>query len=293
MKIFLILLVFVLVNTKIFAQDKITKKSDSTHVNGFINIVPNNYNGPLFGVVNLAYGNQEGAQISLFNWNQHNFKGNHLQLATMNIIGGTIDSATQVGFINFWVDTLKGEQVGLLNFARVRKGFQLGLINYADTVSSGLSISVMTIVRKGYYGLEMGVSEMYPINISFKTGLKNIYSSANFSCDNNGGASVFGFGFGSIIPINKRFFLNPDFVGQSGILKCKQDVFSLITKLSYAITKQIHISAGPSVIWSHANTAELRQPIYTLFKNQINDRNSVIIGLRCSLSYNICFYQNN
>lgn len=290
MNFFLILLVFVLVNIKMLAQDSINKKNDSTHINGFINIVPGNYNGPLFGFVNLAHGDQKGTQIALFNWNQHNFTGNHLQLATMNIIGGTIDSATQVGFINFWADTLKGEQVGLVNFVKVRKGFQLGFINYADTVSSGLSIAVMTIVRKGYYGLETSVSEMYPINVSFKTGLKNMYTSANFSCDNNGGATVFGFGFGSIIPVYKRFFLNPEFAGQSGILKCKQDVFGLVTKLSFAVTKHIYVSAGPSIVWSHANTAELRQPIYALSKNQINDRNSIIIGLRCSLSYNMCFY---
>lgn len=294
---------FALIVSHSLAQDTINKKIDSTkvHVNGFINIVPDNYNSVLFGSVNLAHGSQEGLQFSLFNWNQHNFNGDHLQLATLNIVGGSINDGTQVGFLNFCIDSLKGTQVGLFNFSKKRDGTQIGFVNYCDTMSTGFSFGVISIVKKGFHAFEFGLTEMYPINISYKVGAsKSLYNSVNFSCNYEGNINnamngpILGFGFGSIIPVSKSFFVNPDFSFQAiSLLKSRQKLLALSVKLSCAIAKKIHISVGPSYAFTFVNIGtdpkELHMPIYSLYENPVTDpttrRQRNYIGLRFSLRY--------
>ena len=253
---------------QLLAQDTINKKDESVHHNFIINIVPDQYNKPLIGLANIAKGNHKGFHLSFINWNQKDFDG--LQLSFINFVGGSV----------------KGSQIGIINFcAHSLTGVQIGFVNYCDTIAKGLSFGEVTIERKGFQALEVGISEMYPINISYKMGNKRFYNSVNFSCNNDGKAPVFGFGFGSLISLKKSFFFNPDFSYQNGILKGKQDILSLVAKLSYGITKHIHISAGPSFVWNHANRTELRTPIYSMYENSINSRNSIVMGLRCSLRY--------
>jgi hypothetical protein len=285
----------------VFAQDTIKKKQNSVHYNGFINIIPDHYNSILFGQVNIAKGSHEAAQIGLFNWNQNNFGADHLQLSfTFNIVGGSIDNGTQIGIINICADSLRGEQIGFINFAKKRKGIQIGFVNYCDTMASGFSLAFISFVRKGYHAIEIGVSEMYPVNISYKVGgSKSLYTSANLSCNyknniNNAiNGPVFGFGFGSIIPISKSFFINPDFSLQDKFLKGKQGYLSIVTKLSYAITNKIDISAGPAFVfsWVRVDTdpSELHTPMYSLYHNPIDGtsvhRQRNYIGFRFSLRY--------
>lgn len=283
------------------AQDTIPKKKDKAHINGFINIVPDHYNSVLFGSVNLAHGSQEGLQFSLFNWNQHNFVGDHLQLATLNIVGGSISGGTQVGFLNFCIDSLKGTQVGLFNFSKKRDGIQIGFVNYCDTMSSGLSFGVISIVKKGFHAFEFGITEMYPINISYKVGgTRGLYNSVNFSCNYEGNINnakngpILGFGFGSVIPVSKSLFINPDFSFQAiSLLKSKQKLLAISIKLSYAIAKKIHLSAGPSYAFSFVNVGtdptELHMPINIIYQNPVTDpsthRQRNYIGFRFSLRY--------
>lgn len=299
-KVYLGLLLALSVNSSI-AQDSILQKKRVAHINGFINIVPDHYNSVLFGTVNLAHGSQEGLQFSLFNWNQHNFTGGHLQFSTLNIVGGAIQDGTQIGFLNFCIDSLKGRQVGLFNFSKKRDGVQIGFVNYCDTMSNGLSFGVISIVKKGFHAFELGVTEMYPINISYKVGgTRGLYNSVNLSGNYEGNINnamngpILGFGFGSVIPLSQRFFINPDFSLQAiSLLKSKQKLLALSIKLSYAIAKKVHISAGPSYAFTWVNVgtdpAELHMPMYSLYQNPVSDpstrRQRNYIGFRFSLRY--------
>ena len=269
---------------KSFCQDTI--KIEKTHRNFIINVVPNNYNKPLIGIANFAKGNHKGFQNSFFNWNQMNFKGT--QVGLINIIGGSL-TKVQVGVGNFCTDTIKGTQVGFINIAKKRKGIQIGLINYSDTVLNGFEFALLSIVRKGYQSFEVGISEMFPYNISYKIGLKHQYSSVNLSGNNNLEYPIFGFGFGSIFSLKRSFFINPDFSSQNGILKSKLGLMTLVVKLSYGISKKIYISAGPSLVWitSHSKTTELNSPIYSIYNHSINYRNNILLGFRFSLTYNL------
>ncbi len=292
------LLLFLIV-TQSIAQDTVNQKK--AHVNGFINIVPSNHNRTLFGSVNIAYGDQQGLEFALFNWNQHDFGGGHTQVGTLNIVGGSINEGTQIGFFNFCIDSLKGTQVSLFNFSKKRDGVQIGLINYCDTMSTGLSFGVISIVKKGFHAFEFGLTEMYPINISYKVGgTKGLYNSVNFSCNYAGNINnakngpILGFGLGSIIPISKSFFINPDFSLQAiSLLKSRQNLLALSIKVSYAIAKKIHISAGPSYAFAWVNVdtdpKELHMPINSVYQNPVTDasthRQRNYIGFRFSLRY--------
>jgi hypothetical protein len=285
MKLILAIL-FLVLFFQSFSQDTIKLEKEKIHHNFIINVVPNQYNKPLIGIANFAKGNHKGFQNSLFNWNQINFKGT--QIGIINIIGGSL-TKVQVGVGNFCRDSLKGIQIGIINVVKNRKGIQIGLINYSDTVTTGIVIGYISIVRKGYQAIEIGVSEMFPYNISYKIGLKRQYSSFNISGSKKLEYPVFGFGFGSIISLKRAFFINPDFMFQNGIFKSKQSILSLVAKLSYGISKKIHASAGPSLVWnrSRSTTTGLNSEMYSIYNNSINYRNNLLLGFRFSLTYNL------
>ena len=275
-----LLLLLTLCIVQLLAQSPINE--DAVHRNFIINVVPDKYNKPLIGIANFAFGNHKGFQSGIFNWNQNNFNG--FQISVLNIVKKNT-SGLQIGVVNTCADSLKGIQLGFINATKNRNGTQIGLINYADTVTSGSGIALLSFVRKGYQALELGVSEMYPFNLSYKIGLKNAYNSVNYSFK-DAEYPVFGFGLGTMVFLNKHFYINPDFSLQNGILKSKQGIMSLIVKFSYAITKKIHISAGPSAVWSYAREGIIYKPLYSIYEYPIDERNKIVIGLRCSIRYN-------
>ncbi len=266
------------------SQDAVRYKSDSVHLFYIVNIVPNNYTKFLNGVVNIAKGNHEHIQIGIINFNQKNYKG--FQLSCINVIGGNA-AGVQLAFINSCFDTLKSTQIGLLNITNVNKGFQVGVINYSDTTYKNTSIGVISIIRKGgYQAIEVFLSEMFPVNVSYKIGLL-AHGTLNFSSDSEFKDIYIGAGYSILKQLRSRWFFNPEFTLQSRIGK-PANLLSVCPKLTFEIHKRIFISAGPSIVWNNSSSADLSTPLYSfLSKNSDNDRNKLVVGFRVGIRYNL------
>lgn len=281
-----------------------------------VNVVPESFDFPLIGYVNLAKGSHKNAHIGFINWNQDDFLG--CQLSFINTIGGSL-IGTQIGFINTALDSVKGLQLGFINttpqktngaqigfintsikgstgtqigFVNTTKnlnGFQLGFINISDTIQKGVPFGLLSIVKKGgYRAIEISSSEMFPINLSYKMGVKKLYTSfvASYSPNTNEYLAV-GIGFGSILPISKYIYLNPEVLTQNEIINDEgNQLYSIVLNTGFCISSKIHLSLGPSLVWNNAAKNEnLYKEFFSIKKWEMNERNNLLFGARISIKY--------
>lgn len=287
----------------------------STHI-GFINTVRNNFTGGQVAFVNYAGGNAKGAQIGFINTALQNTKG--LQLGFINTTGkqcmgsqiGFINtvakktSAIQVGFVNTCADTLTGAQIGFVNTAikktdalqlafvnsaKTLKGTQIGFINYVDSLESGVPLGLLSIVRKGgYHALELSVSEMYPVNLSYKIGISQLYTTFILSYNPANEKSIaIGAGLGSLIPLNNKICFNPEFLSQSAIFDDYQQMSSFAANIAYCFTPHLSVSAGPSLVWQYGNqNTVLNKPFFAISKTLLaKNRGNLYLGARVAVRY--------
>ena len=301
------------------------------------NIVDEDFRFPLFGFVNIAVGNFNNFQAGFVNWNTRNLTG--LQAAYVNVVGGNL-SGFQAGFINSVTGNADGFQLGFINTTRGLDGFQagfvnaainggrgfqggffnvstqefkgvqLGFINYADSIEDGVPIGFLSIVRRGgYRAIEYSFSEFFPLTLGFKIGVERFYTSFYwgfnpFENDRYDG-SVFGWGFGSIIPINNSFYFNPEFISiNSEYWRYYNEVSegdmdeempdgwyiweytrsrSLVLNFGYNFNRYFSIAAGPSITWLNHSMYGPIEPLFSLFQHNIRDKNSIVIGARANL----------
>src|SRR6185369_14100800 len=80
------------ISCSLFGQDTTKNKNASVRKPDYFytfayNQVPENYNHPVIGVMNIGDGNHKGFQLGFANLNQKNFRGT--QMGFTNAIGGT------------------------------------------------------------------------------------------------------------------------------------------------------------------------------------------------------------
>jgi len=287
----------------------------------FINTVAGNFNGFQSSFINTVVGDTKGVQFSFINTAVGEVSG--MQFAFINtavgelkgpqfgFINTAVKSATgpQVGFFNTAVKPITGLQVGFINIAAQGiKGPQFGFFNYADSIENGIPIGFLSIVRKGgYHAIEYGFSEFFTYNVALKLGVEKFYNNIFISYNQNDefkwGNFAQGLGFGSILPIGKIFFFNPElnFYTQSQSKRDDENrnVFVIYSTLSTAfgvkLGKHFSISAGPSLTLVNAfkvkrqrssgfekSTDEeiMPDPLFSLFTHDINEYNRIVIGAR-------------
>ena len=302
----------------------------------FFNIIYEPFPYPLVGFVNIAIGNHNFFQAGFVNWNTLNFNGfqaafintieenlNGFQAGFVNIVGGNTigfqaafvntnageTKGAQTGFVNTVAKRMEGAQIGFVNIAaQDMKGLQLGFINYADNIK-GVPIGFISIVKNGgYMAVEYFNSEYHTYNLSFKTGIDKLYTSIvisyNQTYENTWNNFASGLGIGSILPIGKIFYFNPEITGLSPInFNSSINYQSFIPYFGVNIGK-LSIAAGPSVTLARRNNDESDQwpewvrkyvrnyndnknnpmpkPNYSLYYHEINDNNSISIGFRAA-----------
>lgn len=146
-----------------FGQDTGRSEKKPIIYTGIVNIVPDQFNFPLIGFINLANGSHNSSHIGFINVNEKDFTG--VQLSFVNTVGGEV-KGTQIGFVNVCDDPLTGLQLGFVNVAGKRtqgaqigfvnttssiKGFQLGFVNVTDTLDKGIPLGFVSIVKEGGY----------------------------------------------------------------------------------------------------------------------------------------------
>ena len=267
----------------------------------FINTVGGNCKGAQIGFINTTLKNNFGPQVGFINTTMKEFSG-----AQIGFVNSTFKKATniQVGFVNTSADSLKGAQigfvntslkktdapqVGFINTATRLKGFQVGFINLADTIESGFPIGLLSIVKKGaYHAVELSVSEMYPINLSYKIGVSKLYTSFVVSYNPANEKHVaLGAGLGSLLPLSKKLSFNPEFLSQTLFFDDFEQISSFTANVGYNHDSHLTLFAGPSVVWQYGlhNPEDLNKPFFAFVKEQISNKGNLISGARFSVRY--------
>lgn len=187
------------------------------------------------GIINSAVKNVTGAQIS----------------GIINLAVKDVNGLQATGILNTCAGSVRGVQFsGVINYATRLRGVQIGLVNIADS-SSGVGIGLFSFVLKGYHKLSLSANEAFAYNVTLKTGthwLYNIYSGGAVMQQGNN-AYTLGIGYGSELPISKRFSINPELTGHAVYLGNWSEVNSMVRlqlNLNVHINRYISIFAGPA-----------------------------------------------
>jgi hypothetical protein len=180
---------------------------------GFSNVVMDTVRGvQLAGFSNVLRGPMYGTQISGFsNFTSQNVDG--LQASGFaNIALKDVKVAQLSGFGNFTSGANKGWQVaGFMNYAKELRGVQIAPFNFADTASTGVPVGLFSYVAKGYHPLELTANELFPLNVTFKTGVSRFYNI--FTAGIQRDLLTVGCGFGTQIKISKVLGVSMDLTG--------------------------------------------------------------------------------
>lgn len=255
---------------------------------GFVNTVAGKTNGAQFGFVNVSANDVDGAQFGFVNASAGNVDG--IQTAYVNAAADSLDGI-QVGLVNVTGKDTDGAQIGFVNRTRKLNGFQCGFINVADSVEGGVPLAFISFVKKGgYRAIGYYADEYSPLNFSFRIGIKNLYTSFNYSVLlNQESVSSYGFGVGTIIPINNRFYLNPELSFQntaSDFLSFQsRTVFNF--SLGYDVTDNLHISLGPAISRTHSINVVNPVEAFNWFGSDISINSKINPGFRIGVNYSI------
>ncbi|MDX9848491.1 MAG: hypothetical protein RBT74_16035 [Tenuifilaceae bacterium] len=268
---------------------------------GFINTNLKSFEGIQVGFVNTVLGKTDGGQVGFINTNFKNLEG--IQVGFVNTVLESSKGA-QVGFVNTSLSSIKGIQVGFVNVtsavvnspqigfvntASRLNGFQLGFVNFVDSLEGGIPLGFVSIVRKGgYRAIELFASEMHPINLSFKIGVKPLYTFISASYSGNGERLFeYGFGVGSIINIKNKLFFNPELKSVTSPKEFNTHYYSFTPKIGYEFTDNIYIAGGPSILWNYNEELHpMANPLFSIVNHTIGLNHRLIVGARLAVGVN-------
>lgn len=257
-----------------FTQDLPVEKKGQLLYTGVVNIVPDKFKFPLIGFVNVANGSQKNLHLGFVNTNEKNFSG------------------AQIGFVNITGGNTRGVQIGFVNKTKSLKGLQFGFVNYAESVEDGIPVGFFSFVKKGgYSAIKVSVNEMYPINLAYDIGIKKFYTSIVGSYNGQLRKKyALGLGVGSIVDIYRHIYFNPEVIIQSTDVNniSNNTILSFRPQVGLKLFANIDLLCGPSLVWQNSSgQSTLNKPIYSLFKNTVDNRNNLIGGANISLKLHL------
>jgi len=200
-------------------------------VAGFMNVAQRVKYLQLGGFANIGIHENSGFQLAGFlNFSQ---KVRALQMA---------------GFTNISLKESRGVQIsGFFNYASQVDGFQLAVFNYADTISSGIPVGFFSVVRKGLHRIEASADELFPFNLSFKSGVPQFYNILKTGVNANDYHLTYGIGSGfSISPKYKLSFdLTYSSIWDRSTSAYQADLYRFMPGINYKLNRSISVSAGP------------------------------------------------
>jgi hypothetical protein len=234
---------------------------------GFSNVVTDTIRGiQLAGFSNVLRGPMYGTQVSGFsNFTSQNVDGIQAsgflniagkdvkvaQLSGFGNYGKSVGGLQAAGFINIASGASKGFQVaGFINYAKEVQGVQLSVFNIADTVSSGVPIGLISFVRKGYHTVEVTANELFPLNVSFKTGIRHLYSILSAGLQQE--LLSVGYGLGTQFRLAKRLTLSMDLTGNyitdnKSFIASKGALVRFSPTLDIELARHFTILIGPTL----------------------------------------------
>ena len=205
------------------------------------------------GFANAAADNGMGVQISGFVNGAANIKGvqiGGLGSAAQNVTG------IQIGGISNLAQNITGLQVAsVYNRIDTLRGVSIGIASFADSIEKGISLSLVNIVRQGFYReWELSFSDYANTALSYRMGTPKfytVYTTGVSSIEDEDNRWITGVGFGNRTRIVKRFYFQPELVSLIHLptnLKSVQNVEArLKLGFGYYINEKFGLSLAPSV----------------------------------------------
>lgn len=234
----------------------------------------------LSGISNTCMDSSNGAFISgLLNYSKLNAKG--LQLATVNM-------STQ---------EFKGFQLGVFNYANKLKGIQLGVFNYVKEGKKALPIGLFSMVKKGYYELELTATEAIYSNMNYKMGVEKFYTlfKVGYATYKSNPVYSFGLGFGGNIKIAEKQKLSIDLSYNQIVYNNKWEnslnalskadfnyKYSLCDKLSLLIGPSFNLYITEEKVNGEYGTLNTPYSIYT--NESANQKLSIWLGVNAGIA---------
>lgn len=254
-----------------------------TQIAGYFNITGNNMKGfQAAGLMNMNSGTVKGVQVaSLLNINRRSLNG--AGFAGVMNINGSVRGAQLAGIGNK-NDTLKGVAIaglfnvsncgdkaaqiaclfnrqksgsaylqvaGLFNRAGYLKGVQIAPLNFADS-AKGVPIGLLSVVKKGLHQIELNGDEMFPANLSFRTGVPAFYNvlSIGFAPGSEKHLWQFGYGAGTSFKLGKKLrsdvTVSMHHVSSGDFYFATSELYKFYWGVEYKFTKKFSIAAGPT-----------------------------------------------
>lgn len=250
--------------------------AEGVHVAGFLNFSRKNSRAvQVAGFANAVAGAMRGAQVAGFtNFNRGSNEG--FQLAGFANLNGQSNRGAQLagfanatladnhgvqlaGFANFSGKTQRGWQIsGFLNVARtVLGGHQLGFINVADSSATAPVGFFSYVHQNGYHHLELSADELFPLNLTFRTGMRAFYTvfTAGFQPQFSGQNLLWrtGFGLGRAWRLDRsgRWGLNSEVlaydVSETAAPAYGTDAYQLRLLVERDLGRNWSLTAGPTL----------------------------------------------
>jgi len=168
---------------------------EGAQVAGFINVVGDSLEGfQGAGFINVAGKAKKGVQVAGFG----------------NVIGEGPTHFQGAGFFNV-AEEVQGAQVaGFINVAGNVKGFQgAGFLNVCDSID-GVPLAFISVVKKnGYRRIGFTASEVQYANLSYKMGVKQLYTIYSFGKPMGPSSRwMFGGGLGAEFDLSEKMMFN-------------------------------------------------------------------------------------
>ncbi len=207
------------------------------------------------GFANIATKAHYGVQAAgLFNYSTHHYNG--AQIAGLFNSSLNLNKTAQIaGLFNFSARNSGTVQLAaLFNYATNVTGLQLGILNISDTCSSGVSVGLLNITRKGVHQLEISADELLFGTVAFRTGSRgfhNIFSVGMSAKDTQSPLWAFGYGVGTSIKMSKRwnwdFDLTYNHISKGGFNTNVNFLNRLYFGPEVAVKRMFRIAFGPTV----------------------------------------------
>ncbi len=216
---------------------------------GLINLTGSSLKGAqVAGLVNVAGNAVNGAQVAgLANVTAGSVNG--IQIAGIGN-RATDSSGVQVAGIVNVADTMKTQIAGIVNIAN-RGGFQLGIVNVRDT-ADGCMLGIVNIARRGgVLEFEAGASEFFYTSLSFRSGVKRLYSIINISYNFKDEFWAYGFGVGTTFEFSQKFGMNLELMEYTLTDKnFSMHTYNILAQLRplvyYRLSQHLRLFAGPA-----------------------------------------------
>ena len=178
---------------------------------GFVNVAGSEVKGAqVAGFVNVAGDSLEGFQGAGFlNVTRNTKKG--AQVAGLGNVAGKGSTNFQgAGFFNVAEEVDGAQLAGFINVAGKVKGFQgAGFLNICDSID-GVPLAFISVVKQnGYRKIGFTTSEVQYANLSFKLGVRQLYTIYSFGKPFGAGSRwMFGGGLGTELDLSGSTMLN-------------------------------------------------------------------------------------